>query len=322
MMNSIGEIAQELNSQDDWLLLGHMLPDGDCIGSLLGLALGLKQLGKRVQILQAEPLPNNYLYLQGIELFKPLEQISTDFSGLIYLDCSDLGRIHDSIREWTAGLTVVTINIDHHPTNEIFGHYNYVDPQAAATGEIIAQLLQALNVTLEPEIAEALYAALLMDTGGFLNGNTTSQTLRTAALLLDTGVDVNSARINLFESKNRKEMYLLRLALQHLNFSPDGRIACMLLPYSDLKKIDALELNPEGLINYTRMIEGVEVGVLLREISPGTIKIGLRSKGRVDVAALAQQFGGGGHRQAAGARRPGTLDEVQKTVFDAIEEVI
>ncbi|MEN6389736.1 MAG: bifunctional oligoribonuclease/PAP phosphatase NrnA [Syntrophomonas sp.] len=322
MMNSIGEIAQELNSQDDWLLLGHMLPDGDCIGSLLGLALGLKELGKRVQILQAEPLPHNYLYLQGIELFKPLEQISMDFSGLIYLDCSDLGRIHDNIREWTAGLTVATINIDHHPTNDMFAHYNYVDPHAAATGEIIAELLQALNVTLKPEIAEALYAALLMDTGGFLNGNTTSQTLHTAALFLETGVDVNSARINLFESKNRKEMYLLHLALQHLNFSPDGRIACMLLPYADLEKIDALDLNPEGLINYTRMIEGVEVGVLLREISPGTIKIGLRSKGRVDVAALAQQFGGGGHRQAAGARWPGTLHEVQKTVFDAIEEVI
>lgn len=321
-MNSIGEIAQVLNSQDDWLLLGHMLPDGDCIGSLLGLALGLKELGKKVQILQADPLPNNYLYLQGIELFKPLELISMDFSGLIYLDCSDRGRVHDSIREWAAGLTAATINIDHHPTNEMFARYNYVDPHAAATGEIVAELLQALNVDLKPEIAEALYVAMLMDTGGFLNGNTTSRTLHTAALLLEKGVDVNSARINLFESKSREEMYLLRLALQHLNFSPDGRIACMLLPYTELIKIGALDLNPEGLINYARMIEGVEVGVLLREISPNTIKIGLRSKGRIDVAAIAQQFGGGGHRQAAGARLPGTLHEVQKTVFNAIEEVM
>jgi len=321
-MNSIGEIARELNSRDDWLLLGHMLPDGDCIGSLLGLALGLEELGKRVQILQAEPLPHNYLYLQGIELFKPLEQISMDFSGLIYLDCSDLGRVHDTVREWAAGLTVPTINIDHHPTNDRFAHYNYVDPQAAATGEIITELLQALNVALNPGMAQALYAALLMDTGGFLNGSTTSRTMRTAALLLEKGVDVNSARINLFESKSREEMYLLRLALQRLNFSPDGRIACMLLPYAELVKIGAVDLNPEGLINYTRMIEGVEVGVLLREISPGVIKIGWRSKGGVDVAALAQKFGGGGHRQAAGARLPGTLDEVQKTVFDAIEEVM
>lgn len=321
-MNSISEIVQELNSRDDWLLLGHMLPDGDCIGSLLGLGLGLKELGKRVQILQVEPLPNNYLYLQGIELLKPLEQISMDFSGLIYLDCSDLGRVHDSVRDWAAGLPVATINIDHHPTNEMYAHYNYVDPHAAATGEIITELLVALKVPLKPGIAEALYAALLMDTGGFLNGNTTGQTLRTAALLLEKGVDVNSARINLFESKKREEIYLLRLALQNLNFSPDGRIACMRLPYAGLMEIGALQLNPEGLINYTRMIEGVEVGVLLREISPGTIKIGLRSKGRVNVAALAQRFGGGGHRQAAGARLPGTLDEVQKTVFNAIEEVM
>lgn len=321
-MNSIGEIAQELNSRDDWLLLGHMLPDGDCIGSLLGLALGLRELGKRVQILQAEPLPQNYLYLQGIELFKPLEHITMDFSGLVYLDCSDLGRIPDTIREWAAGLTVATINIDHHPTNGMFAHYNYVDPHAAATGEIITELLQVLNVVLKTDISEALYAALLMDTGGFLNGSTTSQTMRIAAMLLEHGVDVNSARINLFESKSREEMYLLRLALQHLNFNRDGRIACMLLPHKELMNIGALDLNPEGLINYTRMIEGVEVGVLLREISPGTIKIGLRSKGGIDVAALAKKFGGGGHRQAAGGRMPGTLQEVQKRVFEAIEEVM
>lgn len=321
-MNSIAEIAREIDSKDDWLLLGHMLPDGDCIGSLLGLALGLKQLDKRVQILQVEPIPNNYYYLQGIELFKPLEQISMDFSGLIYLDCSDLGRIHDTLREWVAGLRVATINIDHHPTNEMFAQYNYVNPNAAATGEIITELLQVLNVTLKPDIAEALYAALLMDTGGFLNGSTTSQTMHTAALLLEKGVNVNSARINLFESKSKGEMFLLRLALQHLKFSLDGRIACMLLPYAQLVEIGALDLNPEGLINYARMIEGVEVGVLLRETSPGTIKIGLRSKGQVDVAALARKFDGGGHRQAAGARCSGTLQEVQERVFDAIEEVL
>lgn len=321
-MNSIGEIAQQLRLRDNWLLLGHMLPDGDCIGSLLGLALGLKELGKNVQILQVEPLPRNYQYLQGIDMIKSLEQVTMDFSGLAYLDCSDLGRINETVREWAAGLTVATINIDHHPTNNMFAHYNYVNPHAAATGEIITELLQVLNIALKPSIAEALYAALLMDTGGFLNGSTTSQTMRVAALLLESGVDVNLARINLFESKSRQEMYLLRLALNHLNFNSDGRIACMLLPYEELEQIGLLDLNPEGLINYTRMIEGVEIGVLLREISPGVIKIGLRSKGRVDVAALAQRFGGGGHRQAAGGRLTGTLQEVQKTVFDTIEEVM
>lgn len=322
-MNRIEEIAQQLKNGREWLLMGHMIPDGDCIGSLLGLALGLQGLGLRVQVLMPDPLPASYHHLQGISMFKRLDQIDQSFSGLVYLDCSDLGRLSEEVINWLQGLpSCLSVNIDHHATNDLFCQYNYVDTTAAATGEIIADLLSLMEAPLSPAIAQALYVALLMDTGGFLNANTTSRTMRTAAWLIDQGADVNLARINLFESKSREEVYLTRAGLTHLDFASGGRIALMLLPYNEIEAIGAGDMHPEGLINYTRTIKGVEVGVLLREISPGVVKIGFRSRGAVDVAALATAFGGGGHPQAAGARMNASLDEVKKLVISKIEEVI
>ena len=312
-MNSIEEIARQLGSHDKWLLMGHKIPDGDdCIGSLLGLALGLERLGKKAEILLGEALPVNYHYLQGIELFKTAGQISRDYSGLVYLDCSDLGRVHEDVLQLAGAYDLPTINIDHHASNNFFAEYNYVDAGAAATGEIIWHILSAMQAPVGKDIAEALYAALLMDTGGFLNGNTTSQALTLAARLLELGVDINQARINLFESRSLTEMMLIKEALQTLDFSPDGRIGWIMLSHARVANLDALDVHPEGLVNYARMVQGVEVGVLLREISPGLVKVGMRSRGELDVAQLAATWGGGGHRQAAGVTISGSLKNVRK----------
>ncbi len=321
-MNSIEEIARQLESKEKWLLIGHKIPDGDCIGSLLGLALGLTGLGKKTEILLGEALPANYNYLQGIDFIKTLSNIGSEFYGLVYLDCSDLDRVNQEVRMLVSEMKLPSINIDHHASNNLFADYNYVDEKAAATGEIVWQILTAMKAPLGKDIAEAVYAALLMDTGGFLNGNTTSQVLRLAAELLHCGVDVNQARINLFESKSRTEMMLIKAALQGLDFSLDGRIGWIILPYAQIAAIDALDVHPEGLINYARMVQGVEVGVLLREIAPGQVKIGLRSRGKVDVAELAGTWGGGGHRQAAGATVAGSLTDVKEMIIKRVKEVM
>ncbi|HWP98633.1 MAG TPA: DHH family phosphoesterase [Syntrophomonadaceae bacterium] len=321
-MNSIEEIAGQLLKEQEWLLIGHSIPDGDCVGSLLGMAGGLASLGKEVRILLQDPIPHIYNYLQGMEMLVSLDQVKLGAGGILFLDCADRQRVGDSVDQWLGEQKLPTVNIDHHLGNNLFADYNYVDHTAAAAGEIVLQVLKALNVTITPPIAEALFAALIMDTGSFLNTNTTSRTLRFAAELMDNGVSLDRTRINLFESKTRKEILLTQRALRHLDFSDDGRIAWMLLPYQDLIEIGALDLHPEGLINYTRMIQGVEVGVLLREVKPGLIKIGLRSRGQVDVASLAAKFGGGGHRAAAGARLEGTLEEVRERVINKIKEVI
>lgn len=320
-MNSMEEIARRLLESDDYLILGHAIPDGDCIGSLLGLYLGLTDSGKQVAMALADSVPTRYDYLSGWEMIKKPSQLEVIPANIIFLDCADQGRAGEEI---LAGIShdSCIFNIDHHLQSELYGDYNYVDPGAAATGEIIFALLQAMQVPIRAEIADCLYAAILMDTGGFLNSNTTSATMRIAAGLLDMGANVDQARVRLFESKSRLEVMLLGLALKHIDFSDDGRIAWMSLPYEEVKAIEALDFHPEGIINYTRMIDGVEVGLLFRETEPGVVKIGFRAKGKTDVAAIAAAYNGGGHRQAAGARQEGSLEDVKQRVINTVKDVI
>lgn len=320
-MNSMEEIARLLLEHDNYLIIGHAIPDGDCIGSMLALYLGLNDTGKQVTLVLSDPVPDKYHYLSGWEMFKKPSQLETIPYNLIFLDCADQDRAGEKVLARIKDRSCI-FNIDHHLQSEPFGDYTYVDPGAAATGEIIFGLLQAMQVPIRAEIADCLYAAIIMDTGGFLNSNTTSATMRITASLLESGADVDQARVRLFESKPRQEVLLLGLALKHIEFSDDGRIAWMSLPYEEVKALDALDFHPEGIINYTRMIDGVEVGMLLRETEPGIIKIGFRSKGTIDVAAIAAIYGGGGHRQASGARQEGTLEDVKQKVVKTVKDVI
>jgi phosphoesterase RecJ-like protein len=198
---------------------------------------------------------------------------------------------------------------------------NHVQPEMAATAEIIYTLAKALPVDITPTLANALYAGIVQDTGSFHHSNTRAETFRIAADLLECGVDLAQTRINLFESKSRAEMSLLICALSSMRFSADGKLAWMSIAYKEAEKLGVLDLHPEGIINHTVMIEGVEVGMLFRETKPGTIKVGYRSKGKVDVALLASAFGGGGHRQAAGVTMEGAMDQVRDQVITAVREV-
>jgi len=320
-MNSIKEIGEQLLGRDEYIVVGHAIPDGDCIGSVLGLCLGLQSLGKKAQMLLEDPVPPIYVYLTGVNNIMGPDKFTGSPGNVIYLDCSDKYRVGEKMEELLADSSFV-INIDHHPTNDLFGDYNYVEPRAGATAEIIYKLLKYLDVEITPEIADPLYAGIIKDTGSFLNSNTTSETMRITADLLDKGADVNKARINLIESKPREEVLLLRQAIQHIDFSEDGKIAWMMLSYKEVKDIGALDIHPEGIINYTRMIKGVEVGLLFRETSPGYVKVGFRSRGRVDVSSLAAALGGGGHRQAAGAEQEGSLEDVKERVLGVVRDVI
>jgi len=322
-MNSIQEIAGQLVFRDNYILVGHAAPDGDCIGSMLALYWGLNILKKQVQMCSGDSFPPIYSYLKGFNEVKKPGEIKIPEKGfnVVYLDCSDENRVDEEAAQ-VLSVRACAINIDHHLTNELFGDYNYVNPSAAATAEILYELFMHMGIDITPEMAAALYAGIVKDTGKFLNSNTTSTSLRIAADLLEKGADVNMARINLFETKPREEILLLQQALQYIGFSSDGRIAWMMLPYEKIVAIGALDLHPEGIIDYTRMIEGVEIGLLFREMQPGEVKVGFRSRGNIDVAAIAQRFGGGGHRMAAGARIKGSLEEARDKVVSVIEGVI
>ncbi len=320
-MNQLKEIAEFLLKNDDFTIVGHAMPDGDCVGSVLGLSHGLKQMGKSVQVVLQDTVPSIYAYLAGADMIKTPDRMETRIENLIYLDCGDEDRVGDDL---LLRLTErkLAVNIDHHQANSLFADYNYVDTSAAATAEIIYSLLQALRAELTPEISAALLAGIIMDTGSFMNSNTTGDSLRAAASLLEHGADIDQARINLFESKSRAEILLLGRALNSMSFNENGQIAWMTLTYEELKNIGALDINPEGIINYARSVEGVKIALLFREVEPHTVKIGFRSKPGIDVAALARHFGGGGHKQAAGARQKGSLVEVTRLVLEAAKDVM
>lgn len=319
-MNQLEEIATQLLEHHDLILVGHAIPDGDCIGSMLGLCSALRSLGKRVEMILENPVPVIYHYLPQWEDIKRPQPVERSGFAAVWLDCSDQCRVDAAVRDSLQAAALV-INIDHHPGNSLFGDYNFVDPEAAACAEIIYRLLPLMGLPVSTQVADCLYAGLVMDSGSFLNSNTTSLTMRIAADLLDKGASVELARHHLFESKPLQEVLLLKYALQHLSLSEDGKAAWMCLSLQEVRQADALDYHPEGIINYTRMIGGVEVGLLFREVAPGQIKVGFRSRGRVDVAQIAREFGGGGHRLASGAGFQGSLEEVTAVVLARVKEV-
>lgn len=320
-MNSLAQIAQAIHDRDEFLLVGHSIPDGDCVGSLLGLYLGLVSIGKGTRVFMQDPVPAIYRYLPGADKILGPNQIRQPESNLIYLDCSDQERVGDTAAVILAGEHYI-INIDHHRSNTRFGQLNHVDEKASSTAELIFALLEHLRAEIDETIANALYIGIFQDTGGFQHSSTTPSTFRTAATLLEKGVDLDELKQNLFESKSPEELLLLSLALRSICSCCDGKIVWMILNYDDVAEIKALDICPEGIINNTLAVKGAQVGMLFRELSPGNVKVGFRSKGGVDVAVLAAQFGGGGHPRAAGAQLTGTMEDVQREVILAVESVV
>lgn len=319
-MNKMIEVAGAIKARDNFLLVGHAIPDGDCVGSLLGMHQIMKNLGKQSHMVLQDPIPHIYHYLPGsAEVMLP-SQLNTKAENVIFLDCADEDRAGQELLS-KLGQRGFTINIDHHQSNTMFGNVNLIQPNMAATAELLYLLATFLPVKITPALANALYAGIVQDTGSFHHSNTRAETFRIAADLLECGVDLNQTRINLFESKSRGEMNLLTCALHSMRYSEDGKIAWMTITYKEAESLGVLDLHPEGIINHTLMVEGVEAGILFRETKPGIIKVGFRSKGRIDVARLAATFGGGGHRQAAGVTMEGSLDQIKELIIIAVREV-
>lgn len=320
-MNTLKEISTQLINKDNFLLIGHNIPDGDCIGSMLGLYNGLLSINKKAAMFLEDTIPSIYYYLPGVNYICSVLPPQENIENIIFLDCSDEFRISQDVFE-KLNKEATIFNIDHHDSNTFFGDYNYVNSKAAATAEIVYELLVEMKIPISADIANPLYAGIVMDSGSFKYSNTSSKTHQIAAELLDKGVDLERTRINLFESKPLQEVLLLGKALNNFNISTDGKIAWMLLPYEDIDEIGAHGLHPEGIINYTRMIRGVQVGIVFREVEPGIIKIGFRSKQDIDVSLIAKEFGGGGHKQAAGARQEGSINEVADRVIKLVEKMV
>jgi phosphoesterase RecJ-like protein len=315
--SEVEAVADAIRSRDRFLLITHENPDGDALGSILATKLALDQLGKDsvMYLYGAAPLPAEYGFMELEGLGRALPEDWRE-RVLVAVDCANESRLgHDT--ELLTGVDYV-IDIDHHHDNTRFGNVNLVVPNASSTGEVLRDVFAELGVELTPEIAEALYIALVTDTGRFQYANTTPKALRLAAELVDAGADVHRIFQWVYETVQFAKMKLLARALERAQIYDGGRVVVSYLLRTDFTDIGAAEAYSEGIIDYLRAVEGAELAALIREPprSDGPARrVSLRaSTDELDVSAIARKSGGGGHRQAAGFSSEASIDEITEFI--------
>ncbi len=315
----IPEAAAKLRGLKSVIVAGHVFPDADAVGSVCGLALGLGTLGLEAEVYFAHPVPEKMRELcVALNVMHQLPDRSYD--AVVVLDTASRERTGDEVAELLK-LAPLSINIDHHVSNEHWAQLNYVDGQAAASAELVYLLLIELGARVEPNTANLLYAGIHDDTGAFRFSNTTANALRIAATLVELGADPAYIGNLLYFSISPRVLKLRGLALNGLKLYFDGRLCMLTVTQQMLDQIGARSEDCEGLIEEARSLEGVECAVLQREI-PGGWKFSLRSKSeRVNVNQVAQRFGGGGHKAAAGYRDQGTAEEVEARALSALSSI-
>jgi phosphoesterase RecJ-like protein len=321
-MNNLADIARALEKADNILVCGHVMPDGDSLGSVLAMGITLENMGKKVTMAGPDPVPEIYYFLPGIERYRVGLPPDGVFNTLVILDCSVPERLGDGFSELLSAGEMDVVILDHHASSSCFGKYRYVDPAASAVGEIIFDLIHEMGLEITLDVAVCLYTAIVTDTGSFQYDNTTPGTLRRVAKLMEIGVPAAQVNIRIYEEKPKAVFKLLCSALSTLNTSPCGKVSWMTVTRETLKQSGAEDEHTEGLVSYTKSIKGVEVGLLFREVEEGCYKISFRSKETVDVNRLAAQFGGGGHPHASGSMVWGELEEIKEKVVSAAIQAV
>ena len=315
------QIGKVLREHQHFAVLSHVRPDGDALGSQLALALSLEQLGKHVRVWNEDGMLEKYSFLPRAELLTKPPATAEDFDVAIALDTAIQNRLGTTVA--AIGSAKIWINIDHHPSNPGYGDLVIVDPSAPATGEIIFNLIKSEGLPLNHDIAENLYAAISTDTGSFQYPKTSARTFEIAAELVRHGVDVGRVSQQLYESYPRRRVELLRELLRTTRFTAGDRVASFSLSLKTAAELGVLPEDNEGLIDHLRAVRGVIVAVFFEELAEGKVRVSMRSKDEaVDVCAICQKFGGGGHTLAAGARIRGSLAEVEEKVLEEVREVL
>ena len=299
-------------------MLGHVHPDGDVLGTLLGLGLALEARAWSVTCAGPHPVPENLAFLPGASRWQVWAAAPRPFDMIVLTDCPNDGRT-EGLLDAVRGVTSQVLNIDHHPDNRRYGTLNWIDASAAATGEMVFELIRTLGDRVTPEIALNLFTAIHTDTGSFRYSNTTARTFRIAAELLASGADPALVSDQLYQRRPRGALGVLGDILRRVELSGDGQVAWLTVPRGLAS--DAF-LAAEDLVTYPRSIEGVKVAILLREEGEGLVKCSLRGKGQVAVNQIAQRFGGGGHDNAAGCTVRGTLAEATTAMLAAVNRAL
>ncbi len=300
-----------INDYNDILLIAHMSPDGDTLGSCFALYSALSTNGKHVQVVCEDPVPSLYAFLPFSETLTPPEQ-ALPAEAVICVDCADIartGRCEPLFRAAKA-----TLNIDHHGTNDNYADFNYVK-QAAATGELIYRVITELQLPISKRIASCLYAAIAADTGNFAYSNTTPDTFRITAELLDAGLDLPDLNRRLFRTVPFQKLKLQALTIDKTNLYEDGRIGLACLTLDEIASCGAKAEDTEGIIEMIRDIASVEIAMLLRESEGDAVRVSLRGKTCADVSKIATQYQGGGHKFAAGCTLNMPIEQAAEQVL-------
>ena len=316
------QIGRVLREHQRFAILSHVRPDGDALGSQLALALSLQQLGKHVRVWNEDGMLEKYSFLPRADLLTKPPSVAEDVDVAIALDTAIQNRLGTALA--AVGSAKIWINIDHHRSNPGYGDMVIIDSSAPATGEIIFRLIKSQGLPLNHDIAENLYAAMSADTGSFQYPKTSARTFEIASELVRDGVlDVGRISQQLYESFPRRRLELLREILRTMRFSECGQVASFSLSLKTAADLAVLPEDNEGLIDHLRAVRGVIVAVFFEELADGKVRVSMRSKDeKVDVCAICQKFGGGGHTLAAGARVRGSLVEVEEKVLEEIRETL
>jgi len=317
-MNREKDVADHLLAHRRLLIIAHAGPDGDTLGSALALSDLLSQMGHEAQVVCHDPVPPTLNFLPGADRVVSWNQVRPDeWEGLVAVDCGSPSRMawpQDSGWE-----RLSLLNVDHHAHNPEFGTVNWIDANAAATGEMITRLAFGAGWPVTPEIAMCLYTAISTDTLSFRQVNTTPQTLAWAARLAERGLNLASLNQLLWEHQKAGEVRLLGWALSHMNLSRDHRVAWLEVTRAIMDAFGVHDATVDTLVHHLRAIDSVQVAVVTKEMDrPGWVKISWRGKQDIDVSQYATQFGGGGHRYAAAAQVAGSITEVTRQVLQVI----
>jgi bifunctional oligoribonuclease and PAP phosphatase NrnA len=321
MNDGFALIAEEIRKSQSIVILTHVRPDGDAIGSQLALTLSLSALGKKVETWNEDGLPEAFSFLKESKLVTAPSSDPKNFDLVIALDTATRDRLGTCLpavqhaNSW--------INIDHHASNPGYGDLNYLDVTAPATGQIVFELITKQGYPMTREIAEALFVAISTDTGSFRYRNTSAHTFEIAAELIQLGVDVAQISEYLYESQPKRRVLLLRELLQNARFFANDRLGTMALTLQEKQRLQIQPADTDGLIDVVRSIDTVIVAILFEELENGRVRISMRSKDNaIDVNKICSEFGGGGHQLAAGARIRGSLDEVERRIADRVSDEI
>jgi phosphoesterase RecJ-like protein len=308
-------ILDVLRRGERFLVCSHSRPDGDAVGSMLAMGMLLEQMGKRADLVAADRIPTIYRGLPGVDGIRNAMRVHGPYDAVILLECDGLERAR------LRGLEpFFLVNIDHHATGRRFGNVNWIDRGAASVGELVYRLVKAVGGTITREMATCLYTTVLTDTGGFCYGATRASTFALARELTEAGADPVRIAQDVYFSTAPSKLLLLGAALG--NLKREGRLAFLWVTHQDMVRTCATEEDCEGIVNYAICISGVEAAVFLRELPERHVRLSLRSKGRVNVSAIAAKLGGGGHENAAGTTLEGPLNRALEEILAELRQSI